>query len=173
MMLICNLSSSLFSQKCSHPCLHCHVKGFVYIYIIWLDWEIFYLNKYREYCLLPNNIIKWLQIFIYKTTHPKVWGQNETPNIALLWLVTRLLPLLYAPCSCLSADGKVIVVGGMSTDTNPMDHMLSYDTETDRWQSLPSMPTARYASFAFLIHDKLYVLGKFSFPSSQQILCPR
>ena len=60
-------------------------------------------------------------------------------------------------------DDKVIVVGGMSIDTNPKDHMLSYDVATDRWQSLPPMPTARYACFAFLIRDKLYVLGKFSF----------
>ena len=57
----------------------------------------------------------------------------------------------------------MIIVGGMSIDTNPKDHMMSYDLETDRWQSLPSMPTARYASFSFLIHDKLYVLGRYCF----------
>jgi len=56
-------------------------------------------------------------------------------------------------------DGKVIVVGGMSVDTNPKDYLMQYDADRDVWKSLASMPTARYATFSFLIRDKLYVLG--------------
>lgn len=59
----------------------------------------------------------------------------------------------------LGTDNKVYVVGGMSIDTNPKDHFMQYDVEKDIWKSLPSMPTARYATFSFLIRDKLYVLG--------------
>jgi hypothetical protein len=57
-------------------------------------------------------------------------------------------------------DNKVYVVGGMSIDTNPKDYFMQYDVEKDVWKSLPSMPTARYATFSFLIHNKLYVLGE-------------
>jgi len=56
-------------------------------------------------------------------------------------------------------DDRVIVVGGMSADTNPKDYLMQYDVDKDVWKSLASMPTARYATFSFLIRDKLYVLG--------------
>lgn len=48
----------------------------------------------------------------------------------------------------------------MGYDTNPKDYVLSYDLETNRWQSFASMPTPRYATFSFLIENRLYVLGK-------------
>lgn len=57
-------------------------------------------------------------------------------------------------------DDKLIVVGGMGIDTNPKDYLMQYDAEKDVWKSLASMPTPRYATFSFLIRDKLYVLGK-------------
>ena len=59
------------------------------------------------------------------------------------------------------SDGKVIVVGGMAFDTNPKDYLMSYDLETNKWKSLAAMPTPRYATFSFLINDKLYVMGEF------------
>ena len=49
----------------------------------------------------------------------------------------------------------------MSLDTNPRDCLLCYDIELEQWKVLPSMPTARYATFSFIINDKLYVIGKF------------
>ena len=57
-------------------------------------------------------------------------------------------------------DGKAYVIGGMAYDTNPRDHLMCYDVETNLWQSLPPMPTLRYATFNFLIENKLYVIGK-------------
>lgn len=56
-------------------------------------------------------------------------------------------------------DGKLIVVGGMSIDTNPKDYLMQYDADRDVWKNLASMPTARYATYSFLTRDKLYVLG--------------
>jgi len=61
----------------------------------------------------------------------------------------------------LIVDDKVLAVGGMSTDTNPKDYLMQYDADKDVWKSLASMPTARYATFSFLINDKLYVLGMY------------
>ncbi len=58
-------------------------------------------------------------------------------------------------------DGKILVIGGMGLDTNPKDYLMGYDIETNLWESFPKMPTPRYATFSFLINDKLYVLGKY------------
>ena len=57
-------------------------------------------------------------------------------------------------------DGKVVVVGGMGIDTNPKDFFMSYDVVTNKWQALTSMPSARYATFTFLVKNWLYVIGK-------------
>lgn len=57
------------------------------------------------------------------------------------------------------SDGKIIAVGGMGTDTNPYDSLVEIDVSENKWKELPAMPTARYATFSFLIQDKLYVIG--------------
>ncbi|CAH1783842.1 unnamed protein product [Owenia fusiformis] len=63
--------------------------------------------------------------------------------------------------SAVVKDGQVLVLGGMALDTNPRDFLLSYNIETNKWKSMPSMPTARYATFSFLLNDEkdLYVIG--------------
>ena len=57
-------------------------------------------------------------------------------------------------------EGKVVAVGGMGTDTNPFDSLVEIDVDENKWKELPAMPTARYATFSFLMNDKLYVIGK-------------
>lgn len=59
----------------------------------------------------------------------------------------------------LITDNQILVMGGMSDDSNPKDHFWSYDVENNKWKALPSMPTPRYASAAFEIDNKLYVIG--------------
>jgi hypothetical protein len=48
----------------------------------------------------------------------------------------------------------------MGLDTNPKDTLCAYDIESNTWKGLKGMPTARYATSAFLINEKLYVCGK-------------
>ena len=67
--------------------------------------------------------------------------------------------LLVAFEDLFDVDDKLIVVGGMGLDTNPKDYLMQYDADKDVWKSLAAMPTARYATFSFFIHNKLYVLG--------------
>lgn len=59
-----------------------------------------------------------------------------------------------------STENKVLVMGGMAIDTNPRDMFVEFDVEENKWKKLPGMPTARYATFAFLVGDKLYVVGE-------------
>ena len=58
------------------------------------------------------------------------------------------------------ADDQILVVGGNGADTNPVDSVSSIDVDENKWKGMPPMPTARYATFSFLIDDKLYVIGK-------------
>ena len=48
----------------------------------------------------------------------------------------------------------------MAEDTNPSELFVELDLETEQWQKMPPMPTPRYATFSFLIDDKVYVLGE-------------
>nr|KAG5705559.1 hypothetical protein BaRGS_034757 [Batillaria attramentaria] len=66
---------------------------------------------------------------------------------------------LYIIGGCDASDNKVLVIGGMAVDTNPRDMFVEFDVEGNKWKKLPGIPTARYASSAFLIGDKLYVIG--------------
>lgn len=52
-------------------------------------------------------------------------------------------------------------MGGNGADTNPVDAVSSIKIEENKWKALPPMPTARYATFSFLIDDKLYVIGMY------------
>jgi hypothetical protein len=60
----------------------------------------------------------------------------------------------------LFTDDKVLVMGGMGVDTNPNDSFMMIDLDENKWKGLKPMPTARYATFSFIINDKLYVIGK-------------
>ena len=71
-------------------------------------------------------------------------------------------------CVCVTGD-KILVIGGMALDTNPRDMFVEFDVAGNTWQKLPSMPTPRYATFAFLIGDKLYVVGKCATPISSSL----
>jgi hypothetical protein len=57
-------------------------------------------------------------------------------------------------------EGKVLVIGGMGVDTNPKDSFTEFDVDANTWQRLPAMPTPRYATGAFLVGGKLYVIGQ-------------
>ena len=57
-------------------------------------------------------------------------------------------------------DFETEVAGdNVGEDTDIPADFMSYDVDTNRWSSLAPMPTPRYATFSFLIDDKLYVLG--------------
>ncbi|XP_039248230.1 kelch domain-containing protein 8A-like [Styela clava] len=78
----------------------------------------------------------------------------------------RLQPLSEALMGMahITKDGKIHIFGGMGSDTNPRDHFKCLDVESssgnrERWQAFPPMPTARYASSAFLKNNKVYVVG--------------
>ena len=58
-------------------------------------------------------------------------------------------------------DNKIIVCGGMGMDTNPKDTLCAYDAESNTWKAMKGMPTPRYATYSFLVNEKLYVCGKF------------
>ena len=47
----------------------------------------------------------------------------------------------------------------MGVDTNPHDSFMMIDLEENKWKGLKPMPTARYATFSFLVNEKLYVIG--------------
>ena len=53
------------------------------------------------------------------------------------------------------------ILGGMRMDTTPTASLHRYDQAADQWSSLPSMPTARYATYQFIIGHRLYVIGEF------------
>ena len=71
-----------------------------------------------------------------------------------------IIKICVAPVIPVISDDKVLAVGGMATDTNPQDYFRSIDIEENKWKALPPLPTPRYATFSFLINEKLYVIGK-------------
>jgi N-acetylneuraminic acid mutarotase len=70
--------------------------------------------------------------------------------------------MLLARGWCASAvyNDKVIMFGGASPgNKNGITTVESYDPETGIWESLASMPTARYGAVAELINGRIYVAG--------------
>ena len=133
---------------------HFYLSLLKWFYLIILFWEL--LTKIQS---LRNS-----QVFGYRCAS---WNTRCWTGVKSLTSFVILLLYLLQLCACVACelaltavDGKMIVVGGMSTDSNPKDYLMQYDAEKDVWKSLPSMPTARYATSSFLIHDKLYVLGR-------------
>ena len=62
-------------------------------------------------------------------------------------------------------DGRIYVAGGSGDllfGADPRRELFEYDPATDRWTELPGMPTARLATAAGVIGDRMYVAGGMS-----------
>ncbi|XP_035243041.1 kelch domain-containing protein 8A [Anguilla anguilla] len=61
--------------------------------------------------------------------------------------------------SIMAKDGRAFAVGGMGADLLPRSILQQYDLRKDVWALLPSMPTPRYDTTAYLLGSKIYVAG--------------
>lgn len=134
-------------------------------YLLLLKWMVM-----RYICwLLILNIRVGFNVFVIR--HIKLLSSFpvsagiDTPGNSMhthrqRWKCPPLInDMIYKSC-LLFSDNKILVVGGMGLDTNPRDTFVEFDVADNKWQKLPSMPTARYAAFTFIINNKLYVIGK-------------
>ena len=63
-----------------------------------------------------------------------------------------------APAGAVGSDGRIYVFGGI-TSTGLWTAAEAYDPDTDRWETLPSMPTAREAAAAVALGSRILVFG--------------
>lgn len=96
-----------------------------------------------------------IYLTIQKSFVPRSFPLYLVTKINIIMHMLAYLPLYHFNLS----DGKILVMGGMAASTDPKDFFMSFDITENRWQSLSPMPTPRYATFAFLIENKLYVIG--------------
>eukprot|EP00732_Lithocolla_globosa_P002661 Lithocolla_globosa_v1_NODE_1828_length_2283_cov_49.946809.p1 type:complete len:369 gc:universal NODE_1828_length_2283_cov_49.946809:1070-2176(+) len=93
-------------------------------------------------------------------------------TVAAEWVVKAPLPLQRSDQICVVDDTTIIVCGGCVTEQAAYpdgatwticpeitDTCSEYDSKTDTWSSIPSMPRARQRFAAALVDDKLYVVG--------------
>lgn len=77
------------------------------------------------------------------------------------WRARAPLPLGLERFAMVSADGRIWVAGGYSSESHgePIAEVWSYDPESDIWQGEPAMPAAK-ASFSLIAVDgMLYAVG--------------
>lgn len=78
-----------------------------------------------------------------------------------VWRARAPLPLGLERFGMASADGRIWVAGGYSSESSgePIAEVWSYDPESDVWQGEPAMPAAK-ASFSLIEADgMLYAVG--------------
>jgi hypothetical protein len=87
----------------------------------------------------------------------------DTNNLGAGWQLRAPLPEPRGAMGCAAYAAKIYCSGGTVSDNGdpmpPSDDFLSYDTETNQWTTLPSMPHAREHAFAHVIGDRYYVIG--------------
>merc|ERR1712086_397866 len=61
--------------------------------------------------------------------------------------------------SCVAFEGKLYAVGGRGAGSQPLDTAEVYDPQTDGWQPLAKMTTARVAFGLAAVGGKIFVIG--------------
>src|SRR5690606_32330437 len=69
------------------------------------------------------------------------------------------LPEPLAAFEVVTVGPRIYVFGGLDARSRPSDLAAVLDTSTGRWQSLPPLPTARYAHTVTLHRGLVYVIG--------------
>ncbi len=87
----------------------------------------------------------------------------DTSNLGAGWQQLAPLPEPRGAMGCAAYATEIYCGGGTVSENSiplpPSDAFLSYDSETNQWQTLPSMPRAREHAFAHVIGDHYYVIG--------------
>lgn len=69
------------------------------------------------------------------------------------------LPEPLAAFEAVAVGPRIYLFGGLDTGSRPSDLAAVLDTSTGLWQSLPPLPTARYAHTATLHRGLVYLIG--------------
>lgn len=107
----------------------------------------------------PDGKFKFLKTV--EAYYPKEDRWEEKPSL--------LQPHDYPACSVL--DGQIYIIGGHHPDateggpqTDPaFAFSQRWDTKADQWEEISLMPTARFASSAVTIDNRLWVMGGIAF----------
>ena len=79
-------------------------------------------------------------------------------NVLSLWDTNDTLPVIDSTCATL--NGQLVAVGGKDSDNKATNNVYSYDAETNSWEVISHMPTARFwCLVAVLPGNKLMVVG--------------
>ena len=82
----------------------------------------------------------------------------ESQPSSQVWKTVANLPVT---CStCVTLNGQLLAVGGEGPDKKVTNSIYAYNQETDSWEIITHMPTARYQCLvAILPHNELMVVG--------------
>ena len=108
-----------------------------------LAWSIFDLLQSCQ----SQSLGRWSKTFNQQQTAPAVWHQ--------------VADLSVCKSSCATVCGQLLAVGGgVESYENPSTAIHQYNTETNSWEVISHMPTARfYTLVAVLPDNKLMVVG--------------
>ncbi len=84
----------------------------------------------------------------------------QTPSISL-WHPLTDTPVYWS--TCVTLDGELVAIGGCDSLKNPTDTVYAYNPDTDSWNVISHMNTARRRCLAaVLLGDRLMVVGGFA-----------
>lgn len=92
------------------------------------------------------------------TTHATVFEYNPATDT---WTSRASLPkaVSHISSSTFVMGSRVIVAGGESAHTRPLNDVFAYDPDADTWATLTPLPANRFSGVGAAIGDKIYFTG--------------
>lgn len=108
--------------------------------------------------------ISWLLLIvlvassvIYLSIQEEATGENEYGKGT--WISKSPLPTPRLQMATVALDGKIYVIGGLSSELEPLATVDVYDPILDVWQSVEPMPAPKGIVAAVALNGKIYVVG--------------
>jgi len=99
-------------------------------------------------------IVFYILIFCFIIGFPVAFGNEE-----MIWETNTPLPTPREEFAFATYDEKIYLIGGIDKTASAIDLVEVYDTKTDSWSTLASLPESLHHATATAYEGKLYVSG--------------
>ncbi len=103
-----------------------------------------------------------IAVVLSLATSAPVAGQGSpSPSHRAEWTLRMSMPTERLEMASATLDGRVVVIGGLSTSGATLDTVEVYDPATDSWATAPAHPVPVHHPMAAVLDGVLYVAGGF------------
>ena len=121
--------------------------------------HLYLLGGYGKYGNGTHAVFTCTLDSLVRSCHPPLKTPPHTSE-ASVWQRVADVPVIFS--TCITLNGRVLIVGGMDSHDSPTPAVHMYNPESDLWLRLGNMTTARYDCLVVGLRDCIIAVGGYT-----------